>query len=175
MNDTTTAPRWIDAAEVAKMIRRHLKVTHPGVTFSVRTSRYAGGSSISVRWTDGPTSGAVDETVRPFSGSGFDGQIDLQYGLRSWYCPKHGARVAEVYGHGAGYDGPVDSRCCHRAELVHFGGDYVFTTRTLSPEFRAELAAQVAREYGRDYDPTVMVDGQWMDTLLYRLSAQTAR
>lgn len=141
-------PRWIDTAEVAKMIRRQLKNNHPGVKFSVRIDRYSGGSSIDVRWTDGPTRNEVEKTTHAFSGARFDGMIDLQYSASSWYCPEHGARVAETYGHGMGLDGVHESRCCAAAELVHFGSSYVFENRTLSAEFSAELAARVRKDSG---------------------------
>jgi hypothetical protein len=140
--------RWIDTAEVAKMIRRQLKKAHAGVKFSVRLDRYSGGSSIDIRWTDGPTVKTVEQTTAAFAGRRFDGMIDLQYGADSWYCEEHGARVARTYGHGMGLDALHESRCCGDAELVHFGASFVFENRTLSPEFSAELAAKVRKDCG---------------------------
>jgi hypothetical protein len=145
---TTTRPRWIDTAEVAKLIRKHLKANFPGVKFSVRIDRYSGGSSIDVRWTDGPTKREVETVTHAFQGGRFDGMIDLQYAANSWYCPEHTARVAETYGHGMGLDGVHESRCCAQAELVHFGASFVFENRTLSAEFSTELAARVRKDCG---------------------------
>lgn len=48
--------KYIDTAEQAKMIRKDLKVAFPATIFGVTMKRYSGGSSITVRWTDGPTS-----------------------------------------------------------------------------------------------------------------------
>lgn len=48
------------AAIQAKEIRAELKKAFPGVKFSVRTSNYSMGSSISVKWTDFPTRKAVE-------------------------------------------------------------------------------------------------------------------
>ena len=174
---TTPQARWIDTADVAKLVRKHLKKEFPGVTFSVRSSRYAGGSSVDVRWTDGPTQNAVDAIVAPFSGAKFDGMIDLQYGARTWYCPEHGARTGETYGHGMGNDGPAQSRCCHRAELVKMGADYVQPSRTMSAELGAELEAQVARETGRPYNASTWDDNAqcWMSVLVYRIFADLSR
>src|SRR5690606_34789441 len=53
--------RYIDAADVAKMIRKNLKSRFPGVKFSVRTSKYSGGASVDVPWFDGPTQREVEE------------------------------------------------------------------------------------------------------------------
>jgi hypothetical protein len=173
----TASARWIDTADVAKLVRKHLKKEFPGVKFSVRSSRYAGGSSIDVRWTDGPTANAVDKVTAPFSGSKFDGMIDLQYGARTWYCPEHGARTGETYGHGMGDDGPAQSRCCHRAELVKMGADYVHTQRGMSDELRTELEERVARETGRPYAANGWDDRAqcWGSQLLYRLFVDESR
>lgn len=143
--------RSIDTAEVAKMIRVELKKAHAGVKFSVRTDRYAGGSSISVGWTDGPTRDQVEKVTAPFAGARFDGMIDLKSYVDSWWCKEHGASVAHAYGHS--YDnGTVNPRCCAEAEAVSFGGDYVFARRTLSAEFTAELAAELTKIWGYVYD-----------------------
>ena len=155
MNESpaTTAParpRWIDTREVAKLIRKHLKANFAGVKFSVRMNRYAGGSSIDIVWTDGPTSEQVEKVTGPFQGARFDGMIDLQYCASQWYCDEHGARVAETYGHGNGLDAIGDSRCCAKAEHVNMGGSYVHKRRELSAEFTAELAVQVRKESGMD-------------------------
>ncbi len=53
-----------------------LKRAFPGVKFSARTSRYSGGDSMTVRWTDGPTSKQVDEIVDRYQGCDFDGMTD---------------------------------------------------------------------------------------------------
>lgn len=141
-------PRWIDTAEVAKLIRKHLKKNFAGVKFSVRISRYSGGSSINVNWTDGPTVKQVETVTHPFQGNRFDGMIDLQYHASQWYCEEHGARVAEIYGHGNGLDAIGASRCCAKSEHVNMGAGYIFESRDLSDEFLGELAAQVRKESG---------------------------
>jgi hypothetical protein len=151
---TTAKARYIDTAEVARMLRPQLKRVFPGVKFSVRISRYSGGSSIDVRWTDGPTVEQVEGVTHGFQGGRFDGMIDLAYSANSWYCAKHGSRAAETYGHGMGDDGPVHSRCCADAELVHFGSGYVHENRELSEGFRSVLAAQVRRQSGLADDAT---------------------
>jgi hypothetical protein len=178
MTETTTPAverRWVDTAEAAKMIRVALKRAFPGVKFSVRSDRYAGGSSVSIGWTDGPTDEAVTAVTRGFAGNRFDGMDDLQYGADSWHCVQHGACVARTYGTGDDRSGPVNERCCEQAESVHFACGYVPTRRTLSPEFRADLQAQIAKDYGVPYDESVMVGGRWMSDHLYRLSQTITR
>ena len=53
--------KYFDTVETAKLIRKALKAKFPGVKFSVRSRKYAGGSSIDVVWTDGPAAKAVDK------------------------------------------------------------------------------------------------------------------
>ncbi|WP_396329407.1 LPD29 domain-containing protein [Burkholderia anthina] len=69
---------YLSCAETAKLVRAALKEAFPGVKFSVRSSTYSMGASISVRWLDGPNTKQVDSVVRGFSGSYFDGSIDYK-------------------------------------------------------------------------------------------------
>ena len=45
--------RWIEAKEVAALVRKRLKARWPGQKFSVRSSKFAGGSSVDVSYTAG--------------------------------------------------------------------------------------------------------------------------
>lgn len=182
----TAEARRVDVTDVAKMIRPLLRKAFPGVKFSVRSDRYAGGASVDISWTDGPTSNSVDRLIKGFAGARFDGMDDLKYHADSWHCAKHAARTAATWGAGDHRDAPVFSRCCASAELVHFGSDYVQTHRTLSGEFRAELRTRVKLEDALDEDAddntplprnSVFAHGTY-DTLrdgVYRLSVTTAR
>lgn len=55
-----------NAVEVAKEIRKGLKEMFPMTKFSVRSSNYSMGSSVSVSWTDFPTSSMVNEYLKQF-------------------------------------------------------------------------------------------------------------
>lgn len=118
----TKRRRWIDTAEVATLIRADLKRAFPAQVFSVKISRYAGGSSIRVNWIEGPQREAVEALVNGYAGASFDSSIDLQ----------------------SYHDGDLDG------ETVHFGSDYVFCRRTTAAEaeesarWRRVLAAQKA-------------------------------
>lgn len=71
--------RTIDATEAAKIARQILRDTFPGVKFSVNTDKYSGGSSIRVRWTDGPTEAEAQAAIGQIEGRGFDGMTDSSY------------------------------------------------------------------------------------------------
>ncbi len=69
----------------AKNIRIELKRAYPVIKFSVRTDRYSGGTSINVDWTDGPTTGQVEEIAKKYSGGSFNGMEDIyEYSRDSW-------------------------------------------------------------------------------------------
>lgn len=72
----------IPLIDTAKMVRRSLKEAFPDVKLRVRIDRYAGGSSIHVIWSDGPSSEMVESVVKRFGGAYFDGQTDYQGRLR---------------------------------------------------------------------------------------------
>ena len=124
--------RSIGPAETAKLIRSTLKDTFPGSVFSVTTKTYSGGSSIRVRWTDGPATTDVERTVGSFHGASFDGMIDLK---------SH---------HDTEYNG----------EMVHFCADYVFCTRSYSQEFAQTVVDEVADRRGAPWI-TVTERGNW--------------
>lgn len=106
--------RYIDAADVAKLIRAALREAFPGVAFSVRTSKYAGGASVDVRYVDGPPIAAAEGVARRYAGAYFDGMIDYQ-----------GCRYHLLDGH-----------------PVRLGANFVFVTRELSADaLRAGVAA----------------------------------
>lgn len=133
--EKTPSAEWIDAADVAKLVRARAKTDFPGVKFSVRTSKYSMGASISVCWCDGPTTKEVDEAVGQFGGSGFDGSIDLKYSWSSWLLPDGSAQVARSPGTSGsmGYHEPIDTDKPHPdARLVRFGANYVFTSRVVT-------------------------------------------
>ncbi len=123
---------YLTVAQTAKLVRAALKREFPGVKFSVRSDRYAGGASIHVGWTDGPQTAAVDEVVQPYAGSSFDSMADMKTSNYAWLSPDGTAVIAR--------DGePVPEG----ARLVSFMADYVFTEREFSPEYRKELERAV--------------------------------
>lgn len=122
--------RYLSCAETAKLVRATLKQAFPGVRFSVRCDTYAGGASIDVGWTDGPTLAAVERVARRFEGASFDGQVDL--------TSYHDSLLA-------GPDGTV--------EQVHYGADFIFCQRELSDGHAERPAERLTELTGEPYDP----------------------
>lgn len=64
-------------AAAAHAIRQDLRRAWPGVKFKVTSQGYSMGNSVSVRWTDGPTSSDVDRIIGRYQYGHFDGMQDL--------------------------------------------------------------------------------------------------
>lgn len=110
----------LTCAETAKLIRQVLKESFQGVKFSVKSSTYSGGASVSIRWTDGPNDAQVRAAVGGFKGAYFDGSIDYQ---------------GSVYHM---MDG----------QPVQFGADYINTTREHSDAAIEAAIGALCRRYG---------------------------
>ena len=104
---------YLSCAETAKILRRALRESFPGVKFSVRSHTYSMGASIRVGWTDGPTSKQVKAVTDVFQGATFDGMTDYKGGCVHTYNGKS----------------------------VHFGADFIFPERAVSDAYKAKMAA----------------------------------
>ena len=142
---------YFSVTDTAKLIRKALKAEFPRVKFSVRSDSYAGGASVRISWTDGPTVDRVDAIVKPFESKSFDGMIDMAISKRHWLLPDGSVVLAET----PGTEGSKGVIPAHKrglphddAQLVHFGADYVFTERRYSRAFMETAARKVAAEYG---------------------------
>lgn len=151
----TCATRYLSAADTARLVREQLKAMFPGIKFSVRIS--TSGSSIRVRWTDGPTRAAVESAVHRYRGSDFDPMQDIKT-----YRPATLITWA---------DGSV--------EQVRFLIDFIFCDRDLSPQYEAMLephaAAMVARNTGLPWHRDTVYDTLWHEQFGYtsfRVSGQ---
>jgi hypothetical protein len=113
--------RYISTVDTAKLLRKALRAAHPAVKFSVRSDVYAGGASIRVEWTDGPTEAAVRATTELYCGATFDGMTDMK--------THHSTLLADVE------SGEV--------EEVHLGADFVFTTRELTADLLNRVAETI--------------------------------
>src|ERR1700733_14744158 len=114
--------QYVSTTDTAKLIRKALKEAFPGVKFSVKSDSYAGGSSIRVKWTDGPSAAMVESVACTFKGSYFDGMTDCK---------------GNVY---ALMDG----------KLTSFGPDFVFCNREDSDAAVARAIAQLTRFWGAE-------------------------
>lgn len=69
----------------AKNIRIELKAAFPGVKFSVKSSRFSMGNSISVNWIDGPTGDQVSAIIGRYAAGSFNGMEDIyEYSRDAW-------------------------------------------------------------------------------------------
>jgi hypothetical protein len=102
---------YIRPADTAKLLRSALRESFPGCKFSVKTSVYSGGASITIRWTDGPSVKQAEAVSNVFSGAYFDGMIDYK-----------GSRYALLDG-----------------KRVSFGADFIFCSRRYSDEAVAKV------------------------------------
>jgi Large polyvalent protein associated domain 29 len=146
----STQPRHVSAADTAALLRKSLKAAHPKVKFTVRSARYAGGASIDVGWTDGPTEAQVEKTTERYRGATGGGAV----GPRQYHDTLLSAE-----------DG---------GELVHLAPHYVSCHRKLSLEFWAELEAEIAAATGEPFDAnkpyrvaTLDADGTAAPTIVY--------
>src|SRR5215470_14435024 len=150
---THMTTRYITCAETAKLLRGALKRAFPGVKFSVKSKTYSMGASITVRWIDGPTAQMVEAVTGPYAGAGFDGMIDLKYHSDAWLAPDGTVTFAKTHGT-QGSMGTVpsaqDMKPSHKAELVSFGADYVFCTRSYSEGFYRRALETACRKWGQN-------------------------
>jgi Large polyvalent protein associated domain 29 len=110
--------------------KQALKDAHPGVKFSVRSHNYAGGASVRVNWTDGPTCREVEATANRYAGADFDGMTDMK--------SYHDALLSTEDG----------------AEVVHFGADFIPCQRTISDEYRARLEKEIEDFTSEPFNPS---------------------
>lgn len=136
---------YIDTPHAAVMARAALKKAFPGIKFSVRSDCYSMGSHLVISWTDGPAKDAVSALVGPYSGTRFDGMIDMSYSVDSWLLPDGSV----VYGGGNGTGGSMGSVPADHVEKPHpeaqkvrFLGSRPSLSREVSPEFQAKCDAR---------------------------------
>lgn len=111
---------FISATNVAKMIRKGLKESFPGVKFSVVTDKYAGGASIRLQWENGPSPAMVEKLVKVYQSDGGGNMDDSR---------KHNEQFLD-------------------GEPIILGSDFVFCTRDLSEDIVQEQMAAAATALG---------------------------
>ena len=93
---SATETEYLSCADTAKMLRQALKAGFPGVKFSIKSRRFAGGDAIDVSWIDGPVSKQVDEIIDRYSAGDFNGMEDLYEYRRDYWIKAFGARSAHA-------------------------------------------------------------------------------
>jgi hypothetical protein len=120
---------YLSCADTAKFVRAALKETFPGVKFSVKSSVYAGGASINIAYTDGPSASQVEAVAQAFQGAYFDGMTDYK---------------------GRNYN-TLDG------QAVRFGADFIFVKRNFTAPTLTGVVVQVCNYYG--FDNEILIDG----------------
>lgn len=141
-----TTTTHISCVESAKLVRASLRRHFPGVAFSVRSKVYSGGASVSVRWTDGPRTAAVEPVVGRFAGARFDGMDDST------------AYVSEAQCDDAG-----------NVSHVQYGSNYVFCQRQVSrsEELEALTVAMIRERCHCEATPSgkLLYGHEWIEDL----------
>jgi hypothetical protein len=114
--DVPRPERTIYDTEAARIIRKALKESFPGVKFGVRCEKYSMGSSIYVSWTDGPS------------------ESDARAVL-DWFRGQEGTRMD---------DSPIRRVHALDGEPISWGS-YVFMSRDHSDKFKALTKAAMAK------------------------------
>jgi len=141
----TNNVEYLDAIEVAKFVRERLKAHFPNQKFSVRTSKYSGGSSIRVRWTNGVAKTKVEKVVGYFHGATFDGMRDLK-----------------EYHHNLLIDKEGD------IQEVHFGNDFIFLEREYTEDVLKKYGKKICERLGVKYKGLykTRIDNQWLNYIV---------
>ena len=124
---TETPTTSLTCAQTAKLLRQALKEAFRTTKFSVRSASYAGGASIDVHWTDGPTATQIRAICDRFEGADFDGMQDLK-------LPKE-----QVV----------------KGQRIHYRADGVFAHHALSVAFLTKRARACCMRIGCDM-PTIL-------------------
>lgn len=69
--------RSYTVAGTAQLIREALKVAFPSVKFSVTSDSFAGGTSVSIAYTDGPTRKQIEQVYAPFISGHYNSSEDM--------------------------------------------------------------------------------------------------
>ena len=112
--------QYLSCSETAKLVRAALKESFPGIKFSVRSSVYSGGASITIGYVNGPTYESVKNVVAMFEGAYFDGMTDYK-----------GYNYSSL-------DGVETS----------FGANYIFVNREFTLEVMQAAVQQACEYYG---------------------------
>jgi len=120
---------YLSVTDTAKLVRQVLARQYPRTRFSVRSSKYSGGASIHINWTDGPAESEVSPFIKQFEGADFDGMVDLKT-HNSHYLLEDGSAILA---HAEGTNGSlpeINNRLpVSGLREVHFGADYIFCNR----------------------------------------------
>jgi len=133
---------YIDATDVAKLVRKRLKAHFPNQRFSVRTSKYSGGSSVRVRWVNGVAETKVQKVVGNFHGATVDGMRDLKEYHDDFLIDEQG-----------------------NIKRVHFGNDFIFLEREYTEDILEKHGKKICERLGIEYKGLyeTRVNNEWLN------------
>ena len=168
--------KYLTVTETAQLTRKALQTAFPGVKFSVKSSKYSGGASINIHWTDGPRQSEVKPIADGFEGASFDGMNDLKSPQDSWLLPDGTAQLARrPESYGGSIPGYESEKPHPDAELVSFGANFVFCNRHISDfDTREAEALAIIRKHCRceGEPPSDRFGNDWVDNLARRMVHQ---
>jgi hypothetical protein len=127
--------QYLTVAETAKLVRAALYREFPNIpkkNWSVRSSSYSMGASITVEWIDGPATRTVDEVIQAFQRVSHMDNTDLVHYRQGTVHPETG-------------------------QPVSFGADYVSSRRRYTKDFMARIANAYTEAWGQE--PVEITDG----------------
>ena len=107
------------AALTANLIKKRLAALYPRVKFSVTSDTFSMGSSVDIKWTDGPSYETINAITKQYQYGNFDGMTDSY-----------------------NYTGIDPALGCKGAKYVH-------CNRSVSPEYQAQIAVKAEEHYGK--------------------------
>lgn len=122
-----------------KNIRIELKRAFPGVKFSIKSSSFSGGDDIRVGWTDGPTSGQVEEIISRYAAGTFNG-MDDSYTYSRDYWPKAFGNAKYIIGNRHMSDAAIAAAI--RLVRAQWGADQVGEDATVDAYRRGALMSK---------------------------------
>lgn len=143
----TNNVKYLDATEVAKLVRKRLKAHFPNQKFSIRTSKYSGGASIRVKWTNGVAKTKVEKVVGYLHGATFDGMQDLK--------EYHDSLLMDEEGN---------------IQEVHFGNDFIFLDREYTEDVLKKHGKKICKRLGIEYKGLceTRIGNEWLNCIVLK-------
>ncbi len=170
--NTTPEVKDISPKDTAKFVRKAVKTSFPDTRFSIKTRVYTGGSSISVSWTDGPRTQAVEKIAKQFEGADFDGMVDLKTYNRHWLLPDGTVEIA--HSPAMTYTNEIVTDAPHPdAIMINFRADYIFCNRHESDFYGLVVEAEKmirAKCVSSGETPNERFGNDWLEDLARRMA-----
>lgn len=130
---SSSTRRTIDVVDVAKLIRNALKIAFPDTKFTVRSSRFAGGASIRVKWSARPIEAEVGQLLERFRGLEYNDRWDTWEPLTFYFRPDGTSIAMGPTGNSeitSNWTNPIVAAVMPQGtDWIRFGADYLHCYR----------------------------------------------